>query len=841
MILSDALSRISLVENEDRSTSSKKVDLAGQESFGQKLNSAVTSADARSVAQQYPEMTEVAPSHPLPSKNRTEIDAIPEEGRTIDFATDGTSQDPIVANLESPVTVQQQPVNDTRPHRTGSKPTRRSSRRRRKNASSKGGASDDGISTEGSGGGKSRQTDTVKPRCAPSSNSRPDSPGFRHGLSSSRWAVRAGDGPASRNAFLANGARGRAKQEHQPHPIQSSSKDSSTQPASLAHQSISTRTLDFSDPGIDVSQSHSSAGGTPDDRVDSTYEKGHAIAEQVTIGSAPVSRAIELVDHQKVADGSTSDFHSRTARMETLQRIDDRGIVGHSSHYHESRTTHPAIQLRDKLRSDPDSPTFRDNVTPGQNVPHPTHFPQQQQYLEQQPSQPFGLHHFSRMNRVKSNHHMRRGDDLYAADALCHNGVPFNQDHSLGPVRRASLDMLTPSNGADFSPSTQSFPTSDPLMMFWQRVHNSWGVPPAQQNFPPPSFDNNAPHETRGSYIRPSYSRSQIPLATRISPVPHTIERTHQPAVEMQDGWLIPPQYAPGPRARTLRHAPSQIIHRQAVTQVHTRNGGQIRRAASIPALPYLQQSPTGFVTPKRDLAQEMTPDVLSVPYDSRLRIPLSASSEAGFHNNPLPPQVMSISGTTFDGRNDVSAYKPQGQSERPVGYAQVSPAPSEFPDERVDPDDTSREDTWTTAQNTNKTVTTSILVSDDPSDSPRSAFSSKRPSRSTFDSRPIVRTKPEEVLSWRTARNVSAPILNTRRGQKYVPPPVAHAKGIPAKGTVNRPDRVGRTSLGDGLPRVNTPPPSSTAVTPEEAAATPQENGKENAPRRSKSTNQTQ
>ncbi|KAK1228443.1 hypothetical protein PQX77_008506 [Marasmius sp. AFHP31] len=320
----------------------------------------------------------------------------------------------------------------------------------------------------------------------------------------------------------------------------------------------------------------------------------------------------------------------------------------------------------------------------------------------------------------------------------------------------------------------------------------------------------------------------------------------------VHDGWFVPPQ-----RQVVRMEMPPERLG-APIHQAHR----QIRPVISMPVLKQ-QHS----VDPNRgnhhlhmrrvDLDPPLH-DMCSSPPRQHLRLPIIRTSEEGFHSNPPPPHVMNIAPrhlpaydtsvlprspqvpeSDFNSRineSRIRATRPsvamQSSSEKPSRdqdlVSNVPPTVSlELRAQYVEP-------------------SSEVETGDNPSDNSRldgSRDTTRRATRSkpflSTNNKPPARanSKDSEALSWRSTRNVSAPaVLKSKRSMptmKYVPPPAralfktsqtdATPRGpsIPAQSSPRssrsssstvRPDATkksgGPRTLGDGAPRLNSPPP---------------------------------
>ncbi|ESK95151.1 hypothetical protein Moror_13883 [Moniliophthora roreri MCA 2997] len=784
MILSDALSRISLAEGEARPTSrsnSKSAEFTSSTSSDQKLSglSVVTYADARNVAHRYPELAATVLSRPLPDHTTSATNI---SSTKVSQSPTEVPENPILAvDAELPVAIQKLPTTSNysnagegRRDRTGNKPTRRSSRRRRKRASGKGKASDDGMSTEGSSCGKRRHGKTS--RCASAATSRPHTPAPSQGLSSSRWAVRpsgnvAEGGPCS----VVEDKDNTGQADRKLHCRSSSSLKEDVLRSAIAHPTF-TELLDSSHVATESLPIHPTSHKTFDDATNALPHERHVAAKQCMVSPSPVSAVDRLHRNESISEVPTHSaklMGTTTAQDAEYHRVSSRDPV-----IRESGDTLPtASQLQEMLRRNLDYVVPSDNVTYNQGaIPKPVYNSQQQF------PPPFISSHTPGFGSVQSTHAHSRA----TAEAVRFSGHQARSFSAGYSSRKPGMDV-DHLNGVNTSAPTIVSSSADPLMIFWQRIHDTWGELPGQQSLPPLYL-----HETTsGINPHPSHPQPRTPVHSYPT-VPHTVELPPQPTMHMQDGWLIPPQYVPGPRSRALRHTPSQIIHRQPSVQFDTRmtmGQKEVRRTASISVLPHLQHgisSPTPFVTPTG--GRIVNSNILPLPHNPGLRIPFSASSEAGFHNNPPPPQIMAIPDTanaTLCRDNVSSSLLNEQSKESSTIHRKASPG--------------AQISQISQTEDASENITPAV-DNETRSDSPRSSFSSRRPSRSAFE-RPLVRIKPEEVLSWRTPRTVSGSSAIRHGHQKYVPPPVAQAKGLTAKDSSPK----GRNSLRNGPPRVDT------------------------------------
>ncbi|KAG7097292.1 hypothetical protein E1B28_004656 [Marasmius oreades] len=370
-------------------------------------------------------------------------------------------------------------------------------------------------------------------------------------------------------------------------------------------------------------------------------------------------------------------------------------------------------------------------------------------------------------------------------------------------------------------------------------------------------YEHSIPRRTKIADPRLMHATSQHLGDGRVVPFR---PQPSQPNPNLMDApWIVPTQQNPKRMESSLTQAPPSRSHVK-----------QIRPVVSMPMINLQYQQPVpskhsdqdashaGFYCEQNDIIRPM-----AAQRGIDLRLPIHTTSEASFHNNPPPAQVMNISQGIASHPSPAAIGCPKIPDKdfnskrhdfriRSYQRSVVVGVPKEEPvnaqkldlqrqglllmDIRVsgvqrglqpvrEREDGQKEVPADIQSLTSQRQLNSRADSHSPAteDVPQYNASERKRLQTSVLDRPSVRTKPEEILAWRTDRNESTShALIAKRSMptlKYVPPSVALSKGtsvnakdnksfmLSSKTVVSRKRRV-TTALGDGQPRMITPPP---------------------------------
>ncbi|KAF9263714.1 hypothetical protein L218DRAFT_987630 [Marasmius fiardii PR-910] len=418
------------------------------------------------------------------------------------------------------------------------------------------------------------------------------------------------------------------------------------------------------------------------------------------------------------------------------------------------------------------------------------------------------------------------------------------------------------------TPQSVQYPL-DPPTQYWRRVHEACGgsslcsqvgsVRQRESRLGGDSFYERSVPELlefmNSRLMQPTFQHFtgphlSEPLPVNVSFRNHVLPQSSQPnPPPTHVASLVPPQYTQSLAEPSFTQSPlPQHLLPQRHPQMHVK---QIRPVASMPTLNHQYQAqqcqhPILLKHTAHDAhhggpcpLQNDVRGAMGTQYGIDLRLPIYPISEASFHSNPPPPQVMNVSqGTASHSSSASIGYPPLPEEdfnskvydfsararqhsvivefpkEEPVNAQKLElqrqrPLPVDMKDSEVEKglpsvgegeevqkevpaDEQSLNSQHQAIHLANshppamKEVLKPVKVNDEvPELSPgeqQSASQNKLFQTSPFD-RPVVRTKPEEILSWRTTRSESVALgLNRKTSMpalKYVPPPMATSKGI--------------------------------------------------------------
>ncbi|KAL0580071.1 hypothetical protein V5O48_001930 [Marasmius crinis-equi] len=459
--------------------------------------------------------------------------------------------------------------------------------------------------------------------------------------------------------------------------------------------------------------------------------------------------------------------------------------------------------------------------------------------------------------------HLREGVQIPPPNAYPFDDEQIRSSSATGPLRVPAVPVGQVPPGAGQLSSfpeprdnhhytlrgLQYPPHTDPLIEYWRRVYEACGdlrhtgpIPRSDASGAPAmdySRTEMRPIDTNGTRDPELAFQSSAPRHLRSDTheiyhegISHQSWNDHDMADN--EGWFMLPQ------RRAVRMERPPDLSGLPMQQM------QARRIRPVNSMPLLNQQLSanstdadrrlvvpvhqGNVYPVRnDLQGSLS------PWEQHLRIPIHTTSEEGFHNNPPPPQMMNIP--------QESASRAVPSVPATVGSPQIPEKDfnSKIHDSRARPRRLSvaRRSAKEEPVQDHQTSPADIIAGAPPGkdetrskdDHDRDAATSeersqKKPFPSAFNV-PAPQLKSKDALSWRTARNVSAPVaLNAKRSMpalKYVPPPARSLvknsqAGVPLtapevpdapSGATSSQTGVSVTPLGGACPRVNSPPPS--------------------------------